>query len=588
MEAGFKQGITACGKALASTQSTCLPRRFLTALEDLSKDQTRIVTQADKGGGVIVMDSSDYQQKMNELLADQSTYKPQVKGFCQTASLCFNTAARQILSASEEGKRMMYLLEEAPRTPRMRGLPKVHKPGIPMRPITSGIGSAPHRLAKKLAAPLSKSLGSISGCHIVNSGDLLRKIKNIGPRNKQLASFDVKSLFTSVPVEEALQAVTKKAKQLTSDELPLPIEDYLKLVTLCAHFGAFCFNDQEYQQCSGLAMGSPLSPVMACLFMEVLEQEHYKTICGSATTWYRYVDDILIIAPRRANIQDMLSRINSVHPKIQFTVEQESDEGVLPFLDIEIQRRNEGFLFKVYRKPTNKNDFLHFLSAHDEHTKAGVVIGFFLRALRVCSKCYLDAEYSYIKQAFRSMGYPAGWLESLQRKAVQIHQRPKLIREDEPSRITLPNSPAAQVITRTLSRGTNLQIALSAGTRTIDLVRRQTKATTPSQSVVYRIPCSGCPAAYIGETARGLKTRLREHRADMTYHKTSNAMVVHADSTGHLPKWTEAEVLHEGPSRVERKALEAARITTSNTINTRPGSFQWAPTAARLVLHATK
>ena len=38
-------------------------------------------------------------------------------------------------------------------------------------------------------------------------------------------------------------------------------------------------------------------------------------------------------------------------------------------------------------------------------------------------------------------------------------------------------------------------------------------------------------------------------------------MVVHADSTGHLPKWIEAEVLHEGPSRVERKALEAARIT---------------------------
>ena len=48
----------------------------------------------------------------------------------------------------------------------MKGLPKVHKDGMPMRPITSGIGSAPHRLAKSLAKPLSNALGTISNTHI--------------------------------------------------------------------------------------------------------------------------------------------------------------------------------------------------------------------------------------------------------------------------------------------------------------------------------------------------------------------------------------------------------------------------------------
>ncbi len=49
-----------------------------------------------------------------------------------------------------------------------RGLPKLHAPGIPMRPITSGIGSATHRLAKVLAKPLSTPMGTISSAHLTN------------------------------------------------------------------------------------------------------------------------------------------------------------------------------------------------------------------------------------------------------------------------------------------------------------------------------------------------------------------------------------------------------------------------------------
>ena len=46
-----------------------------------------------------------------------------------------------------------------------------------------------------------------------------------------------------------------------------------------------------------------------------------------------------------------------------------------------IIRSGKGAKFKVYRKPTNKDDFIHFFSAHDRRTKSGVVIGFFLRAI---------------------------------------------------------------------------------------------------------------------------------------------------------------------------------------------------------------
>ena len=91
----------------------------------------------------------------------------------------------------------------------MRGLPKIHKPGVPMRPITNGTDSAPHALASELAKPLTKTLGSISGCHLKNSSDLIERLKSRRLRNKKLVGLDVVSLFTRVPVDEALAAARR-------------------------------------------------------------------------------------------------------------------------------------------------------------------------------------------------------------------------------------------------------------------------------------------------------------------------------------------------------------------------------------------
>ena len=63
------------------------------------------------------------------------------------------------------------------------------------------------------------------------------------------------------------------------------------------NFGGFVFDGEEFQQHSGLAMGSPLSPVAACLYMERLEQDHFKRIMGTETFWARYIDDVIIVAP---------------------------------------------------------------------------------------------------------------------------------------------------------------------------------------------------------------------------------------------------------------------------------------------------
>ena len=184
----------------------------------------------------------------------------------------FNKVVRSLLRGCDGGKQLLHSLQRQPRIPSMRGLPKVHKSGVPMRPVTNSTESAAHELARELSGPLTKALGSISGCHLRNTSDLIDRFKDKGMRNKKLIGLDVVSLYTRVPIDEALTA----AKRAISNhpeieaELPVPIDTFMKLLEVCVRFGAFEFNEEEYEQIDGLPMGGPLSGVLANLFMETL------------------------------------------------------------------------------------------------------------------------------------------------------------------------------------------------------------------------------------------------------------------------------------------------------------------------------
>ena len=580
IEKGFIQGILICCKALTDQEPDKLPRRYMTALKTLANDPSIIITQADKGGGIVLIDRADYVKKMNALLQDSDTYEKKAPGYVEKLSKKFNQEARKILKNSEKGKQLLHHLEEAPTAPRMRGLPKLHKPTVPMRPITSGIGSAPHRIAKILARPLSSSLGAINDSHLRNTDDLMERIKDVDFSDKCLASFDVKSLFTNVSVEGALKAIQIVIGSLDPDQLPLPKDDYSKLLALCMNFGGFIFNSEEYCQHSGLAMGSPLSPVAACLYMEWLEKQHYQEIMGENVIWVRYVDDVLVVVPSDTNLETKLHELNSIDSKIQFTLEKEK-QGSIAFLDTEIIRSNP-VKFKVYRKPTNRECYVHFYSGHSERVKRGVVIGFFLRAYRICSEEYIEEEIKHIISAFTKLKYPRGFLVNLKKKALDIRKRSrtgKKTNKDERF-ITIPISKPAETIAKRLET-TGFKVAFTSGKNVGNMLAiREKPQRIENKSVVYKVPCGACTKSYIGETGRGLQTRLNEHRRDLRNHSEHSAFVAHAEKTNHLPNWNGAGILAVCKNKDNRKAIEAAFISTNETINIRVGSMKWAKSAA--------
>ncbi|CAH8434907.1 unnamed protein product, partial [Heterobilharzia americana] len=153
-------------------------------------------------------------------------------------------------------------------------------------------------------------------------------------------------------------------------------------------------------------MGSPISPIVADIFMDSWEDMALRTYNPTPKIWWRYVDDTFTVL-KSEHIDSFLTHINSVVNAIQFTYEVENEQGELPMLDCRIKRRIDGGLdTTVYRKPTHSNRYLDFKSSHPVSVKAGLVKCLNNRAEKLTSHCKdLNKELKHIKEALITNNY---------------------------------------------------------------------------------------------------------------------------------------------------------------------------------------
>ena len=72
-------------------------------------------------------------------------------------------------------------------------------------------------------------------------------------------------------------------------------------------------------------MGSPLSPVLANIYMEYVKEMSLGSTSLKPFVWLRYVDGTFILWPHQEDIQILLDHMNSIRPSIQFTMEKEQN-----------------------------------------------------------------------------------------------------------------------------------------------------------------------------------------------------------------------------------------------------------------------
>ena len=124
------------------------------------------------------------------------------------------------------------------------------------------------------------------------------------------------------------------------DRTVIGVADIILLLEFCLKNTYFSFQGQFFEQVEGAAMGSPVSPIVANLYMEYLEQKALSTTSHPPRFWHRLVDDTFVIH-KEVNKQDFLQHINSVNPVIKFTVEDNKEDGSIPFLDHHCKARGK-------------------------------------------------------------------------------------------------------------------------------------------------------------------------------------------------------------------------------------------------------
>ena len=196
-------------------------------------------------------------------------------------------------------------------------------------------------------------------------------------KGETMVSFDVSPLFTNVPIGEATDIIRDRLEEDDSleDRTPLSPHRVAELLQLCLRSTYFSFNGEFYEQKEGAAMGSPVSAVVANLYMEFFEELALRTAPARPRIWKRYVDDTFTLV-KKGDVDELLVHLNSIRPSIKLTTELE-EGGSIPFLDT---RKVDGKLdVTVYRKPTHTDRYLHFSSHHPTHVKKGLVLPMPLR-----------------------------------------------------------------------------------------------------------------------------------------------------------------------------------------------------------------
>ena len=123
----------------------------------------------------------------------------------------------------------------------------------------------------------------------------------------------------------------------------MTVNHIICLLEFCLRNTYFSFQGRYYEQTEGAAMGFPIRPLVANLFMEEIEVQAISTSTTPPTLWKRYVDDTFTVI-KKNNRDSFLQHLNSIHPYIKFTCEEVKEDGSLPFLDILVAPEEDGSL----------------------------------------------------------------------------------------------------------------------------------------------------------------------------------------------------------------------------------------------------
>jgi hypothetical protein len=505
-----------------------LTREQYDAVKRFNNNTNVTVRKADKSNTFVILNTDDYKLQINEILKDEDKFvkintdsTPQLKKKLRKLIETHNAAPSSCNLPKPVGNYLPGYIY---------GNPKIHKSTTnpPLRPIISQIGTATYELAKKLNEiiyPYMPKKYMITSTHefidLIHSSD----------QHGFLASLDVESLFTNVPVEDTITIMIDHVFNHPTLSAPdISKVTLRKLLHICTTETPFRnVNGDHYLQKDGVSMGSPLGPLFANFYMSFIEHEALSAMTNRPILYTRYVDDIFLMIDNIATLHELKANLEC-KSVLKFTYEIEKNRNI-SFLDVNVSRINNKLQTSVHTKSTNTGECLNYNSITTQQYKLGVIRTFLHRAYKISSNWYhFHIEIDRIKQLLTNNNYPMKIIETeikrfLQRKydtpemprktdlkiyykgqfTSQYKQEEQQLRKIIEDNVT----PAAETST------VKLQIYYKARKLANLFIRNNQHPSSSVSNVVYRYTCDNerCQPAqtYIGYTISTLVERMRNH-----------------------------------------------------------------------------
>lgn len=546
-------------------------------LKDKIELNNLIVTKADKGNATVIMDKQDYIDKTVEFLTSNNiqvldkdptqTYQKNIKDSLKGIKLVLK----------DKDKKLLVNMNPSP--PILKAFPKVHKEHVPIRPIINFRTAPAYKLAKFLQVYLHDNfiykqphISSKSSVEFANN-----IVKQELADTHRLMSLDIVNMYANIPNLETVDIVEQNLLHVNSIP-PDEVNEILILLRLTLKQSYFTFNNKVYTQECGLPMGSPLSGILASIFMDAWEDSFLNkhVLKDVILDWSRYVDDVFLIYDNRFITDTLiLECANNEHHNIIFTKESEKDKK-LQHLDLTLTRSDHSIEVDIYRKPTTTDHTIHFTSNHPYSHKLAAYNYFANRMFTLpLSQENIAKETNTIKQIAQANGFNHLLIDKIIRKHQLKHKKqtvsklackqnkvyvPFTFVNDDTYKLT--NWLKHHGLTPAFSTKHNLKKSLH--NNIIEDFNRY------DRSGVYKLQCqhSGCTASYIGQTGRAFKTRYREHTRGVK-NDNQTAFAEHVLETDHTftNMTQDMEVLHFSKKGSKLNTLEALEINKDVTRN---------------------
>lgn len=596
-----------------------------------------IIKPADKGGATVIMDTIAYKQEALRQLKNTKYYKEIDQDLIKTNTQYIKEKFKDIKDkkfiTNRQFKYLCGLVDPSPRVFYL--LPKIHKgkdkwpqPNMPEgRPIVSDCNSESCRAAEYIDHFLNP-ISNKNFSYTKNTYHFIDKIQNQSiPDGYLLVTGDVKSLYTNMNIHRIIQTV--RTTMAENPQNNRPDNEIMDLLEFTLTHNDFTFNNTQYLQIFGTAMGKKYAPALANIYLAEFDNQAVTGYPTKPELYSRFLDDVFFIWG--GGVDKLLAFqtfLNNLIPDIEITFEYSATE--ISFLDTTIYISNNALQTRTFFKPTDTHQLLHTQSYHPKHTFQGILKSQFIRFKRLSSthKDYNDT-CAILRSYLKTRGYTNAKFRHMQHYIWHTHtDRKERNTDDKPIfPIIMPHSTIGQQLIQAYKHilqdndtikdyrpvaaytvGKNLKKRLvkskfinntiqntpqndKIGMTTCNnmrciLCRNHTTTTNTIQSstnkrtftidekiychstnIIYAITCTRCNIQYVGETGRSARDRLTDHRSNIKHNKAT-PIAIHFNSLQH-----DAADLILTPVQLLVDATKETRLKTEKLWSKRLNTF---------------